>query len=130
MNIRTTLFMTLLALASGLSLQVHAQAHTHDGVTPCGLNHAEARLFGLHPEAREAAMEADRALEWETSQGMTAGSREDVLIIPVVFHVIHFNGPENISAAQVHDAVDVLNTNFRALNANITEVVPEFQDII
>jgi PKD repeat protein len=129
MNIRTTLFMTLLALASGRSLHIHAQVHTHDGVTPCGLNQAETRLFGLRPETREAAMAADRALEWETSQGIAAGSREDLLIIPVVFHVIHFNGPENISAAQVHDAVDVLNTNFRALNENIAEVIPEFQDI-
>ena len=53
-----------------------------------------------------------------------------MLIIPIVFHIIHFNGPENISNAQIHDAVDVLNTNLRALNDNIGDVIPEFEDLV
>ena len=56
-------------------------------------------------------MEAERQLELETQHGELAGNRAEVLVILVVFHIIHFNGPENISAAQIHDAVDVLNTN-------------------
>ena len=121
---------TLTLLLSLLSTSFIAQTHTHDGVTPCGLNHAEEMLFLRRPETRNAAIEATRALELETQQGATAAQREDVLIIPIVFHIIHFNGPENISSAQVQDAVDVLNTNFRALNANIDEVIPEFEDIV
>ena len=53
-----------------------------------------------------------------------------MLIIPIVFHIIHFNSPENISNAQIHDAVDVLNTNMRALNDNIGDVIPEFEDLV
>ena len=121
---------TLTLLLSLLTVSVTAQTHTHDGVTPCGLNHAEEMLFLRRPETRNAALEATRALELETQQGAVAGQREDVLIIPIVFHIIHFNGPENISSAQVHDAVDVLNTNLRALNANIGEVIPEFEDLV
>ena len=34
--------------------------------------------------------------------------------IPVVFHVLHENGPENISAVQIADAIAILNTNFDA----------------
>ena len=122
-------FLTLLVVALTAPFTV-AQTHTHDGVTPCGLNHAEDMLFLRRPETRDAAMDATRALELETQEGATASQREDLLIIPIVFHVIHFNGPENISTAQVHDAVDVLNTNFRALNANIGEVIPEFEDLV
>ena len=83
---------------------------------PCGLHEAHAELFALRPGSRAAALEAERQLELETQQGELEGNRAEVLVIPVVFHIIHFNGPENISAAQIHDAVDVLNTNFRALN--------------
>ena len=97
---------------------------------PCGLNHAHDRLFMLRPETREAARLAEEALERETLNASAEGNRDEVLIIPIVFHVIHNNGPENISTAQVHDAVDVLNTNFRALNANIDEVIPEFEDLV
>jgi len=130
MTLTTDFFRTVAFAAAALWTTLSfGQTHTHDGVTPCGLNHAEERLFALRPESRAAAMEADRALERETAEGEVAGAREDLLIIPIVFHVIHFNGEENISTAQVHDAVDVLNTNFRALNESIAEVIPEFADI-
>ena len=84
----------------------------------------------MRPETRLSAMDATRQLELETKDGLLSGQREDLLVIPVVFHVIHFNGPENISTAQVHDAVDVLNTNFRALNENVDEVISEFEDLV
>ncbi len=128
-HFRFQFFVTLLSTFALVTTSL-GQVHTHDGLTPCGLNHAEDVLFLSRPETRRAAIEATRALEIETQQGVTASQRDDVLIIPIVFHIIHFNGPENISTAQVHDAVDVLNTNFRALNANIDDVIPEFEDLV
>ena len=128
-HFRFQFFVTLLSTFALVTPSL-GQVHTHDGLTPCGLNHAEDVLFLSRPETRRAAIEATRALEIETQQGVTASQRDDVLIIPIVFHIIHFNGPENISTAQVHDAVDVLNTNFRALNANIDDVIPEFEDLV
>jgi len=50
-----------------------------------------------------------------------------VYTIPVVFHVIHMNGPENISDAQIMDALNVLNTDFRKLNSDTNTIVPEFK---
>lgn len=128
-HFRFQFFVTLLSTFALVTPSL-GQVHTHDGLTPCGLNHAEDVLFLSRPETRRAAIEATRALEIETQQGVTASQRDDVLIIPIVFHIIHFNGPENISTAQVHDAVDVLNTNFRALNANIDDVIPEFENLV
>ena len=109
---------------------VSAQTHSHDGITPCALNHAQEQLFLRRPATRELARLADERLERETQQAEVAGNRDELLIIPIVFHVIHNYGPENISTAQVLDAVDVLNTNLRALNSNIDEVIPEFEGII
>ncbi|MCC7050818.1 MAG: hypothetical protein IT239_03445, partial [Bacteroidia bacterium] len=50
-------------------------------------------------------------------------------IIPIVFHIIHQYGSENISDAQVLDEVRILNLDFRKLNADTTAIVPEFKGI-
>ena len=94
------------------------------------LHDAGRALFLRRPELRGLSSAAEAQLEAETQNASRVASREEVLIIPVVFHIIHFNGPENISDAQIHDAVDVLNTNLRALNANIGDVIPEFEDLV
>ena len=66
----------------------------------------------------------------ETKEALNIGEkRAELLIIPIVFHVIHFNGVENISDDQIYDAVNVLNTDFRALNPDLSTVIEEFEDI-
>ena len=41
-------------------------------------------------------------------------------IIPVVFHIIHNFGIENISAEQIHDAIERLNIDYNKLNSDTT----------
>jgi PKD repeat protein len=50
--------------------------------------------------------------------------------IPVVFHVLHNGGSENISRAQILDGLRVLNRDFRKLNADANSVVSAFQHLI
>ena len=52
-----------------------------------------------------------------------------VAIIPVVFHIIHEGGPENISDAQVIDEVRILNEDYRKTNTDISAVVPSFSGL-
>ncbi|HRO75495.1 MAG TPA: M43 family zinc metalloprotease [Crocinitomicaceae bacterium] len=47
--------------------------------------------------------------------------------IPVVFHVLHYNGTDNISNEQIYDALEVLNRDFRKLNADTANVQFEFK---
>src|SRR5690554_1221473 len=47
--------------------------------------------------------------------------------IPVVFHIIHQGGPENISDEQVLNALQHMNDDYQKLNASAFQVVPEFQ---
>ena len=51
-------------------------------------------------------------------------------VIPVVFHVIHENGPENISDAQIHDAMRILNDDFNQLNPDWDDVNPAFIGLV
>ncbi len=50
-----------------------------------------------------------------------------IYTIPVVFHIIHNNGSENITDAQVQDALNVLNRDYRKLNADTSDIVTAFQ---
>lgn len=54
----------------------------------------------------------------------------DRKIIPVVFHVLHQYGNENISDAQILDALDILNKDFQKLNADTILVGAPFDTII
>ncbi len=50
-------------------------------------------------------------------------------IIPVVFHIIHDYGTENITDDQVHDAIRILNEDYRKLNADTSSIITSFKDI-
>lgn len=50
-----------------------------------------------------------------------------VYTIPVVFHILHNGGVENISDAQIQDALNILNRDYRKLNADANDVVAAFQ---
>ena len=57
-------------------------------------------------------------------------ARTAIYTIPVVFHILHTNGAENISDEQVWDAVARLNDDFNKLNASWTTVHPSFLGIV
>lgn len=79
----------------------------------------QARLEALDVEAaRNGYMESNKEM-----------AMPPIYTIPVVFHIIHQNGPENISDAQIHDQMRILNEDFRKLNADISAVVPTFTSI-
>ncbi len=55
---------------------------------------------------------------------------DSIFIIPVVFHILHEYGPENISDAQIQDQMSILNTDYKKLNADTASVVPAFSSLI
>jgi PKD repeat protein len=50
-----------------------------------------------------------------------------IYTIPVVFHVLHFGGVENISDEQILNALAILNRDYRKQNADTANVHPDFQ---
>ncbi|WAC01137.1 GEVED domain-containing protein [Lacinutrix neustonica] len=71
-------------------------------------------------ESRMAQIEAFteqkvKELESQEAQGKIVGS---IITIPVVVHVIYSNSNENISEAQILSQIQVLNDDFRRLNAD------------
>lgn len=114
----------------GLALFAPEIAIAQDGslIRYCGQWKMEQAFFNAHPEQRAIAEQADARLEWETRNFLDA-NRDELIVIPVVFHVIHYNGPENISDEQVLSGIEVMNRDFRKLNPDADDVISEFEGI-
>jgi PKD repeat protein len=91
-----------------------------------------AEMHGNDPVALQLIALAEAELEsWtqEFAANYSPGSRNP-LVIPVVFHIIHDNGVENITDAQVEDAIRILNNDFNKLNTDWPNVKEEFLDLV
>ena len=70
------------------------------------------------------SLELDALEVIEPPKGST--EKATVYKIPVVFHVLHNNGIENITDEQIFDALTILNRDYRLLNADANNVQAEF----
>lgn len=102
----------------GLSIPAFAQ-HDHFN---CGAHHKEAELQLVHPEIAEA-YKAMRKMAIQNAK-----SDDSTIVIPIVFHVVHQYGNENISDQQIYRQVEILNEDFQKLNADTIDIVPYFVD--
>ncbi len=50
-------------------------------------------------------------------------------LIPVVVHVIHDDGVEHISDAQIRNGIDILTRNWRKQNPDTVDIVAQFQPV-
>ncbi len=118
---------TLFSLFFNFSI-LHAQ---HD--EKCGHRHVTEKLYETNPDLRPENNAAYQELESFT-RNYTANvdrSAAPILTIPTVVHVIHNNGPENLTDAEIIDAMALLNEDFSATNEEIpSEIHPNFQNIV
>lgn len=88
----------------------------------CGAHHKEAALRIEHPEIIKAYDDMRNMVAHQLKNGDTT------LTVPIVFHVVHRYGSENISDQQIYRQVQILNEDFQKLNADTADVVPYFVD--
>jgi hypothetical protein len=93
----------------------------------CASMEVDARLKAADPQyaaRREQIEEHVRA--FTTS---AAGAERMLVTIPVVFHVVYRNTSQNISDAALQSQIDILNEDFRKLNADFSTVPSAFQGV-
>lgn len=56
--------------------------------------------------------------------------KAQVYQIPIVFHIVHTGGPENVSEAQILNALETINEDFRLQNADTADIVPFFKPLL
>ena len=125
----SVLTVALALVGGGASAQSVANER---GPNWCGSVAIQERYFAEHPGAREAQkamyqqLEALAALQQRGTAG-TMGTPD--VVIPVVVHIIHSGGTDNISDRQINSAIEQLNTDYQKLNADTANTLPLFQPI-
>src|SRR5688572_3663757 len=112
---------TIKLLAALLSLSILGQAQE---MSKCASTKAMLKKASTDKEFAKRVEETSQN-RIKLNSFKTAGGT-NIYTIPVVFHILHLNGPENISNAQVYDAMAHMNKDFRKKNADTINIVPEF----
>lgn len=90
---------------------VSAQNGIEPAFTACGSD----RAYLLHPELRQAQEHNDHnAANWSIQYGGARTAAQALRTLPVVVHIVHNGGAENISDAQVQQGINHLNAAFNA----------------
>ncbi|GIK70761.1 MAG: hypothetical protein BroJett020_20560 [Bacteroidota bacterium] len=94
---------------------------------PCGATEMIEKSLQSNPSLRLLMEEEnEKALQYSYKNNGTEGTNK---VIPVVVHIIHTYGSENISKAQVEDELKILNEDFQKLNSDTNQIVPAFKGI-
>ena len=92
----------------------------------CGANQKLQQLYQNDPQLmldQEQLLMSHYRIQEKDNDTMV------IFTIPIVFHVIHYNGAENISDEQIYDQVAILNRDYRLLNQDTAQVINEFKSI-
>ncbi|HET6243985.1 MAG: T9SS type A sorting domain-containing protein [Bacteroidetes bacterium] len=95
----------------------------------CGTNQAMQDLYEKYPglkEEQKKLVESSKQFVIENN----GRSRSVVYTIPVVFHILHEYGSENLHDTIIKAQIARLNKDFRKLNEDTANVVPEFKGLI
>lgn len=93
----------------------------------CGHEHDQMQYWKENPAAFEDFQEL---LKSARSLESANGIKRTKFIIPVVFHVIHNDGIENVDDELIIKQLEVLNKDFQLLNADTSIVDPAFKDLV
>lgn len=95
----------------------------------CATMEKHWRLIRMDPEYRWRRRQIELEIQdWIRRYG-GAGLRTGLMRIPVVVHVIHNTTAQNISDAQIQSQIQVLNEDFRRLNADAASTPAAFSGV-
>ena len=95
----------------------------------CSTDEMRRRMIEMDPSylAREAAYAEE--IRQLIANNTTMRDEHPVITIPIVFHILHLGGAENIPNEQIYEQMRILNEDFRKLNSDTSVLVPFYQDL-
>jgi PKD repeat protein len=90
--------------------------------------HFQQQLL-LHPELAQKRADYEQSITENMANKMASRQSTATYIIPVVVHVIHQYGSENISDAQIEDQIRILNEDFQRKNPDSVNTPSAFVPI-
>lgn len=112
-----------MALAFAVVTTAFAQQPTHY----CGTSEIDNQLVIDHPEILIERQKLEEFTQKFIQNQAAQKTANVIYTIPVVFHIIHNYGSENISDAQIYDEMKVLNRDFNKENADTVSVITSFK---
>ncbi len=94
---------------------------------PCATYTAMDEAFEMYPGLKEH-YEANQLLI--NSINPNPEKSGALYTIPVVWHILHEYGTENIDDSQIYNAMEIINREFNAADPDSVDVVPEFDTLI
>lgn len=135
LSINNTMKKPIISLLSLLlCFTTYAQQHQVDlGNTRQGENNEyclshKKRAELLNNPAAAASLAQDEVIRQQEAVNVEV-SKSTIYYIPVVFHILHNNGIENISNDQVLDALNILNRDYRLQNTDANNVHSSFSGL-
>lgn len=95
--------------------------------TLCGTDLMRARAIAEDPTYLEQEAEFLSELDQLIMNSAVQRDGDEVYVIPVVFHILHLNGRENITHEQILNAMDILNRDYDKRNADTISVHPSMR---
>ena len=89
--------------------------------------HKEMKKLLMNPVYLKMHAADQAMLKRREEQMKTEKQQGTVYTFPLVFHVLHNGGTENISKEQIEDAVSILNRDYRLQNTDANNVAAAFQ---
>ena len=112
-----------LIIALFMSLVLFAQ---EDESWECATDSLYDELIKANPEL---LLEQHKLRSFIDNYVQNGEKSDDLYVIPVVFHVVHYHGVENISRQQIEDAVDFMNMDYGKMRIDTASIVEEFKNI-
>lgn len=94
------------------------------------MNELRASDPSLASQMDSSALALEEWTEYYAEHIYSPGERSAPYVIPVVVHILHTNGPENISDEEVIQSIARLNDDYNKLNASWSTVHPSFLGIV
>lgn len=111
-----------IAAAVGASLEAMAQRN-------CGATEHHAMLLQNDPNYGENQSRIEEFTQRFLAENGHLAQR-GVITIPVVVHVVYNTAAQNISDAQIMSQINILNADFRKLNADVSQTPSVFTSVV
>jgi hypothetical protein len=93
----------------------------------CNTYKAMDEYFAKNPEAKKSYEANQKLLNEQLNNNSMAKASSFQYTIPVVFHVLHAGGSENVTDAQIEAALISINKDFAAATPDYTTIAQPFQ---
>ncbi|MGB1619424.1 MAG: hypothetical protein ACPHBM_07360, partial [Flavobacteriales bacterium] len=123
----------LAALCMGVTLSAQVKTPEAPAQRSCAAHDKHVQMMGIDPAyaKHHADIEQQTAAFVQARQEARANGAQMqpvVVTIPVVFHVVYANSTENIPDERLFEQLQILNDDFRRMNADQDNIWPQAAD--